>query len=102
MAMRSRDVEHEHVPNSPNRAGIGARLDAKMEKLRADFAAEVAALRRELAESHEMLEHFRTLLAFAPVRARQRRDQLNRLGGERSDGLRANPSDNSLTSVPFL
>jgi hypothetical protein len=34
-------------------------------KMNAEFDAEVAALRRELAESYAMMERMRTLLAFS-------------------------------------
>jgi hypothetical protein len=40
-----------------------ARHDAVAEKMRADFAAEVAALRAELTEAYALLERLRTLNA---------------------------------------
>jgi hypothetical protein len=40
-------------------------------KMQAKFAAEVAALRAELAESHAMMERMRTLLAFSRYERRE-------------------------------
>jgi hypothetical protein len=50
-----------------------------VEEMRARFAAEVAALRQELAESYALMERMRTLLAFSRYE-RSESDALNCFG----------------------
>ena len=53
--------------------------EAMAAKMNAEFDAEVAALRRELAESYAMMERMRTLLAFSRYE-RSESDAINKAG----------------------